>query len=339
MQKLSVTITTKTLWTVLFMALGVLVAWKLKNFLMVVLLSVVLASFVEMGTRVLKRLRIPRIVSVILIYALGSAIVFGLLYLVVPLFTSEIKNFVGLFPKTSYLSRVLIPIANHGLSTGTITTIFTGGTDLLATLGGVFGSLVNTILVVIISFYLSAQEKGIEQFLRVVTPDDQEDYVVGLWLRVERKIGYWFGGQVLVAVLVGMVTYIGLFIMGVPYALILSAVAAFFVFIPFGTALSLAPAVALGYLGDGVGLALQIFIFYGVVHYLESYFLSPYVLHRTIGMPMLVIILSAIACFELFGLVGIVVSIPLAVLILELLNDNGSMPKDRRVRDTSSEHR
>jgi predicted PurR-regulated permease PerM len=332
MQKLSVTITSKTLWNVLFMALGVLIAWKLKNFLMVVLLSVVLASFVEVGTRVLKKLKIPRIVSVIFIYALGSTIVIGLLYLVVPLFTSEIQNFVTLFPKTSYLYQVLNPIASHGLSTGTIKTIFSGGTDLLATLGGIFGSLINVILVIIISFYLAAQEKGIEQFLRVVTPDEQEDYVVGLWARVERKIGYWFGGQVLVAILVGMVTYIGLFIMGVPYALILSALAGFFVFVPFGTALSLAPAVALGYLGGGVGLALQIFIFYGIVHYLESYFLSPYVLHRTIGMPMLVIILAAIACFELFGLVGIVISIPLAVLILELLNDNGSMPKDSRPR-------
>lgn len=334
MQKLSVTITSKTLWNVLFMAIGVLIAWKLKNFLMVILLSVILASFVEVGTRVFKKIKIPRIVSVIFIYTLGSVLVVGLLYLVVPLFTSEIKNFITLFPKKSYLYQVLSPIASNGFNTGTIETIFNGETDVLATLGGIFGSLINVVLVVIISFYLSAQEKGIEQFLRVVTPDEKEDYIVGLWARVERKIGYWFGGQVLVAILVGMVTYIGLFIMGVPYALILSALAGFFVFIPFGTALSLAPAVVLGYLGSGIGLALQIFIFYGVVHYLESYFLSPYVLHRTIGMPMLVIILAAIACFELFGLVGIVIAIPLAVLILELLHDNGSMPKDRRPRVT-----
>ncbi len=334
MQKLSVTITSKTLWNVLFMTIGVLIAWKLKNFLMVILLSVILASFVEVGTRVFKKIKIPRIVSVIFIYTLGSVLVVGLLYLVVPLFTSEIKNFITLFPKKSYLYQVLSPIASNGFNTGTIETIFNGETDVLATLGGIFGSLINVVLVVIISFYLSAQEKGIEQFLRVVTPDEKEDYIVGLWARVERKIGYWFGGQVLVAILVGMVTYIGLFIMGVPYALILSALAGFFVFIPFGTALSLAPAVVLGYLGSGIGLALQIFIFYGVVHYLESYFLSPYVLHRTIGMPMLVIILAAIACFELFGLVGIVIAIPLAVLILELLHDNGSMPKDRRPRVT-----
>lgn len=332
MQKASVTITQKTLWTVLFMGLGVLVAWKLKNFLMVVLLSVIIASFVEAGTRVLKRIKIPRVIAVFFLYVLGFSILFGILYLIVPLFSSELISFIDLFPKTSYVATVFSPIAQNGLTTGTIQSIFdknllTGGTDAFATLSNFFGGLINALLVVIISFYLSTQEKGIEQFLRVVTPEEYEEYVVGLWSRVERKIGYWFGGQVMVAILVGIVTYVGLFVMSVPYALILSALAAVFVFIPFGTALSLAPAVALSYLGGGLALAIQVFIFYGVVHYIEAYFLSPYILHRTIGMPMLVIILSVIACFELLGLVGIVVAIPLAVLVLELFYDHGALNK------------
>lgn len=330
MEKISVTFSPKTLWMILGMVIAVLVAWKLRSFVMVVLVSVIIASFVEVGTKVFKRIKIPRIIAVFIMYILGFAAVAGVLYLVVPLFAHELSDFVDLFPKTSYLVKVMGPIADNGFTSGTIRTLFnkdllTGSTDFFATLGGIFGSLINAILVVIISFYLSTQEKGIEQFLRVVVPDDYEDYVVDLWARVERKIGYWFGGQVLVAVLIGLVTYVGLFLMGVPYSLILSALAALFVFIPFGTALSLAPAVALGYLGGGVSLAIQIFLFYGVIHYIESYFLSPYILHRTIGMPMLVIILSVIACFELFGLIGIVIAIPIAVLVLELIYDHGKL--------------
>lgn len=327
MEKVSVSFTPKTLWVILGMVVGVFAAWKLRNFVMVVLVSVIVASFVEVGTKVLKRIRIPRILSVFILYIVGFAAIAGILYLVIPLFSHELSDFIDLFPKNSYLVKVVGPIADNGLTSGTLKTlldknIVSGGSDLFATLGGVFGSLVNALLVVIISFYLSTQEKGIEQFLRVVTPDEYEDYVVDLWSRVERKIGYWFGGQVLVAILIGLVTYIGLFVMAVPYALILSALAALFVFIPFGTALSLAPAVALGYLGGGISLAIQIFLFYGIVHYIESYFLSPYILHRTIGMPMLVIILAVIACFELFGIIGIVIAIPIAVLILELLYDH-----------------
>lgn len=333
MEKHLVTITPKTLWMILAMVAGVFVAWKLRSFMMVVLVSVIIASFVEVGTKVLKKIKIPRIIGVFIVYIIGFVSVAGILYLLVPLFTHELAEFIDLFPKDSYFVKIFTPLADNGFSSSTIKTLFdkdlvSGGTDFFTSLGGLFGGLINALLVIIISFYLSTQEKGIEQFLRVVTPEKYEEYVVDLWSRVERKIGYWFGGQVLVAILVGLVTYIGLFIMGVPYALILSALAGLFVFIPFGTAISLAPAVALGYLGSGFALAFQIFIFYGIVHYIESYFLSPYILHRTIGMPMLVIILSIIACFELFGLIGIVIAIPIAVLILELLYDhNGKLKK------------
>ena len=329
MEKASITINPKILWTLLALVVGVFVAWKLQNFIMVVLVSVIIASFVEAGTRVLRRIRIPRVVGVFIMYILGFALIAGVIYAIVPLFVSELSDFINLFPKTSMFVRLVGPLADNGFNSATFKALLenkallSGSGDFVNALGGIFGSLINALLVVIISFYLSTQDRGIEQFLRVVTPSQYEGYVVDIWQRTERKIGYWFGGQMLVAVFVGLITYVGLFIMGVPYALILSMLAGLFVFVPFGTALSVAPAVALGYLGGGVGLALQIFVFYAVVHYLESYFFTPYVLHRTIGMPMLVIILAVIACFELFGLIGILIAIPIAVVILEIIYDRG----------------
>lgn len=333
MEKVSVHISAKTLWTILAAIVGIFVAWKLRNFIMVVFVSVIIASFVEAGTKLLKRARVPRAISVFFFYILGLAIIFGLLYLVVPLFVSELSDFLGLFPKSSGIVKLLSPVADQGLNATTLKTIFENKTLIFSSggasaLSGVFGGLVNGILVLIISFYLAIQEKGIEQFLRVVIPDQYEDYCVDLWNRVERKIGYWFGGQVLVAVLVGLVSYAGLYLMGVPYALILAAIAFVFEFVPFGTALALAPAVVLGYFGGGVKLALYIFVFYGVLHYIDAYLLQPYILHRTIGMPMLVIILSIVACVELFGIIGVLVAIPIAVLILELIYDSGKRKKD-----------
>lgn len=326
----------KTLWTILAMVVGVFIAWQLRSFIMVVLLSVIVASFIEAGTKALKKARVPRPVAVIGLYIVGFGAVFGVLYLVVPLFVHELADFIDLFPKGSYLVQLLGPFADNGFTSGTFKEILatkdlvSGGAGLFVALQGIFGGLINTALVIIISFYLSIQERGIEQFLRVVIPLKYEEYAIDLWQRIDKKIGYWFGGQVLVALLVGLITYIGLFIMGVPYSLILATVAALFVFVPFGTALSVAPAVVLGYLGGGVSLALGIFVFYGVVHYIESYFFTPYIIHRTIGMPMLVIILSAIACIELFGLIGVVVAVPLGVLFLELVYDHGKFGKFKR---------
>ena len=327
MEKVSVSITPKTFWMLLVMVGGVFVAWQLRNFLMVVLVSVIIASFVEAGAKAFKRIKIPRVVAVFIMYILGFSVIAGILYLIIPLFVHELSQFIDLFPKNSYVVKLLGPLADNGFNSGTFKEILnknfvTSSGDLAGTFQNIFGGFLNALLVVIISFYLSIQEKGVEQFLRVVTPDKYEGYVVDLWQRVERKIGYWFGGQMIIAVLVGLISYVGLFLIGVPYALILAALAGLFVFIPFGTALSTAPAVVLAYLGGGVSLALQVFIFYGVVHYIESYFFTPYVLHRTIGTPMLVIILAVIACFELFGLIGILIAVPVAVLILELVYDH-----------------
>ena len=181
MEKHSISIAPKTLWTVLAMIVGVFVAWELRSFLMVVLVSVIIASFIEAGTRGLKRIKVPRIVAVVFLYLVGFAVIFGLLYLIIPLFASELKEFIALFPANSPVSTLLSPLANNGFNSETLKNVFanknliTNPAGVFASLQGIFGGLVNALLVIIISFYLSVQEKGIEQFLRVVTPDKYED--------------------------------------------------------------------------------------------------------------------------------------------------------------------
>lgn len=332
MNNISVTFSTKTLWTIFAIVVGVFVAWKLKNFIIIVAVSIIIASFVEGGTRTLKRFKIPRTVSAIFFFLLGFGIFFGSLYLVIPLFVYEISDFIGLFPASSQTAVILETISKNGITLGTLQSFFTGdlisgSSSFVTTISQIFGGLFNTLLVIIISFYLSVQEKGVEQFIRVMFPVSVEEYAVDVWQRVERKIGYWFGGQALVALLVALITYIGLILLGVPYALILGTIAGLFVFVPFGSGISMIPTIAIGYLAAGIPLVIQIFVFYMIVHYIESYFISPYIIHRTIGIPMLVILLSFIACVELFGIIGLVVAIPIAVLILELVFDQAKLKK------------
>lgn len=327
MKDISITINTKTLWIILGIVAGVFVAWKLKNFLMVVLVSVIIASFMETGSRALKRYRIPKLVSVPMFYITGLFLLGGIFYLIIPVFMNEIFEFVRLFPEDSWIAQFLEPMQQNGFKIDTLSLIlgegnlFQNSMSALKNLQGVFGGLVNMLLVLVISFYLSVQDRGVEQFLRVVIPEKYESYVVNLWQRTEKKIGYWFGGQVLVALFTGLLTYIGLLLLGVPYALVLAAVATFLEFVPFGSSIAAIPALIIGYLAGGVSLTLQIFILYTILHYVESYFISPYILHRTVGIPMLVILLSVIACFELFGIIGVVIAIPIAVIILELVYD------------------
>ena len=85
-----------------------------------------------------------------------------------------------------------------------------------------FGGIFSTLLVVVLSFYFAVQETGVEDFLRLIAPVKHEEYIANLWKRAQKKIGLWMQGQILLSVLVGVLVYLGLLVMGVPYALLLA---------------------------------------------------------------------------------------------------------------------
>ena len=96
------------------------------------------------------------------------------------------------------------------------------------TISAVFGGVLSFVLIVVLSFYLAVQEDGVSNFLKVITPLKNEKYIISLWKRSQKKIGYWMQGQILLGVIVGVLIYLGLTILGVKNALLLSVFAAFF---------------------------------------------------------------------------------------------------------------
>jgi predicted PurR-regulated permease PerM len=91
-------------------------------------------------------------------------------------------------------------------------------------------------------------KKEKEKFLRIVTPDKSEAYVINLWQRTQRKIALWVKGQLILGLIVGVLIYLGLAILGVQYALVLAIAAAILELIPFGILLATVPAVSFAYI-------------------------------------------------------------------------------------------
>src|SRR5690606_12588876 len=183
------------------------------------------------------------------------------------------------------------------------------------------GGMVNIVLVVVIAFYFSLEEREIDRFLRLITPRDKEDYILNLWHRVRVKIGLWFRGQVILACVLGILTYIGLALLSVPYALLLSLVVIVFSIIPFGIVLATIPAVAIAFVSGGVPLALIVLGIYIGLQQVENHIFQPLFVKRTTGLPPLIVIIALAAGAALAGVPGLLVSVPVAVLLLELLND------------------
>ena len=181
--------------------------------------------------------------------------------------------------------------------------------------------MINLLLILIISFYLSITDKGIENFLRIVTPDVHEEYVIGLWQRTEHKIGLWMQGQMLMGIIVGVLAYLGLTIIGVKYSLVLALTVIIAELVPFGLIVATIPAILFAYLDGGVAVSAITLGFYLILGQFETYLIYPLIVKKATGISPLVVILSVLIGAELAGIWGVFLAVPMAVCLLEFLDD------------------
>ncbi len=181
--------------------------------------------------------------------------------------------------------------------------------------------MLNFGLIILISFYLSVEERGIENFLRIVFPVRREEYVVDLWERSRKKIGLWVKGQMLLAALVSILIYLLLSLLGIQYALLLAIISGLLELVPYGILVALVPAIAFSYFSGGLTSAIMVGVAYLIIHEFEVFLLAPLIIKKVVGLSPIVIILSALAGYELSGIWGMVIAIPMAVFLVELAND------------------
>jgi len=339
-RNMHISISTNTLIKILLLGVLVFAMIKLINVVLIILVAIVLASFVESGVKKLKRYIKNRSIAVFLIYVVVIGIIVALSSVFMPVFIEEMSALVTSLsqyiphgsilntfqPDTITGAKVVASSLSHNASLGdviknvqTLISSMSGG--FLDIFNGAFGGVLNFVLIVIISFYLSVTEKGIENFLRIITPRKSEEYIINLWQRTENKIGKWIQGQMLLGLIIGVLAYLGLTIIGVKYSLVLAIITAFCELVPFGIYLAVIPAVLFSFLGGGVTMAMLSLGLYFILHQFENYLIYPLIIKKVIGISPLVVVLSIIIGVELAGFFGVILAIPTAVCLLEFLDD------------------
>jgi predicted PurR-regulated permease PerM len=109
--------------------------------------------------------------------------------------------------------------------------------------------------------------------------------------------------------------------MGIQYAFLLALIAGFMELIPYGVLIALVPAVSFSYLSGGMNDALLVLGAYVIIHQFEVYLFSPLVIKKVTGLSPLIMILAVLVGFELGGFWGLILSIPGAMLFMEIMND------------------
>ncbi|KND46739.1 MAG: putative integral membrane protein [Parcubacteria bacterium C7867-006] len=324
------TITKSIVIVLLFAALFIL-----RDLVLVLLVSIVVASAVEPGTQWFIQRKVPRIFAVILIYLfIGVALASTVFFLLIPLL-SESSDFLRNFPIYFNANIVSDTIGDTGFVAGLTNSlnieevimhinsaIATISTNAFGTVTAFFGGLLSFFLMAILSFYLAVEEDGVGKFLKAITTIKHEAYVVDLWKRSQRKIGLWMQGQLVLAIIIGMLVYLGLLIINVPNALLLAALAAAFEIIPlFGPIIASIPAVMIAFVSGGFPMALVVIGLYLIVHQFENQLIYPLVVKKVVGVSPIVSIIALAAGWQLAGFVGLILSVPIAAVIIEFFDD------------------
>jgi predicted PurR-regulated permease PerM len=332
-------ISTDTIIRVLLFAFLAYLLFKLTNILLLVLVSIVIASFIEAGVQLFAKYKISRTLAVPIIFTFVIALLFMIFYTFVPIIFRELSDMVLLlssyFPNasstpldnqsiqgaTDFVTNIASTTGPGGIIEGIKNAATALSQGAISVIGSTFGGILNLILVVVMSFYLSIQERGIDNFLRILTPAKNEAYVIDLWHRTQRKIGLWFKGQLLLGLVVGIVTSAVLSLMGIRYALLIGLITGIAELVPFGVIFATIPAALFAVIDGGIVLGIKVLIFYVIMQQIENYVLNPLVSRRVVGIPPLVVLLSFLIGITLAGFWGAIIAIPAAVFVLEYMSD------------------
>lgn len=306
--------------TIIFTILFLLLLWVLflvKEILFLVFVAFILMSALKPWADTLEKFHIPRTLSILSIYIfIISLLIFTGSSVIPPLVTQSIhlgERFPG------YIRSVLpfISIDSQTL----IQQITPLGENVVKVTFGLFGNIVASFTLLVVSFYLLIGRKNLEVNLTSLMGEKGANKIIVIIWKVEERLGAWVRGQVALALTIGLSTFIGLMLLGIPYTFPLAILAGILEIVPtIGPILSAIPAILVA-LTISPFLALAVTALYFGIQQLEGHIVVPLVMKRVVGMPPLVTIIAILMGAKLAGIGGALLAVPTVVTIESVLSE------------------
>jgi predicted PurR-regulated permease PerM len=316
-----------------WLAIGALTAYMLVQLLSglgsvlsLLLLAVFFATALDPIVNVLVNRGLRRGLAVTVVTLGLLALLAGFVATIVPPVSREITSLVNSVPtylndikdKSTYLGKLenkyhFVEKAESYINNNKNGTFAVTG--LLGAGKAVFSALTGTLAVIALTLYFLANMPGIKTFAYRLVPIDRRPGVAGLSDRILSQVGRYVIGQVIIASIAGMATYLWALAWNIPYPAALGVLVSIFGLIPvIGSSIGGA-VVTLVALSVSVGVAVATLVYYVGARLAEDYLVAPRVNRRTVDVHPLVTILAVLAGGTLLGIVGALVAIPVAVAI------------------------
>ncbi len=312
---------TKVILEVIFAFLGLLFIWLVRDIIVLVLIALILASAMDPLVNYFHARKVPRVISVFMVYVVVIGIAVLVIGLMIPPVIQQTKILEANLPQ--YSNALSSQIGGYSVQ-DFLSNLFSGfnnSNSVVQNTFGVFNGALDAIAVLVISFYLVAEEKGMKTFVSSLIPAHHHEFTIGLITKIQHKMGMWVLGQIIVSFGIFIFTYAGLLILHVQYALVLALLSGLFEVVPYiGPFLSAIPAMFIGFI-QAPSLAIWVAILYLLVHEVEGYVLVPKIMEKTVGTSPLLVLLSLLIGYQLYGVLGLLISVPLATALTVVVTE------------------
>jgi len=186
---------------------------------------------------------------------------------------------------------------------------------------GLLSGLLDVLMILLLALYITTDGPRIARYLRAFLPPDRHEQASRVTSRIFVRLGGWVSGQILLCVIIGCISWIGLTLIGVPYAVVLALVAGVMEAVPnVGPIIAAVPAVIIAALYSP-WQALLVAILYIVIQQLENYIIVPKVMSRAVELHPLAVLLALMVGGELMGVLGAVLAVPVTAAISVIVDE------------------
>ncbi|HSX48875.1 MAG TPA: AI-2E family transporter [Candidatus Saccharimonadales bacterium] len=308
----------KTIVFTFLLIAGIWFVWLIRDIVLLLFVALLIMVILNPLVKRLSVYRIPRAISVLIVYVLFFGLVVICVAELVPVLIEQTKTFSSVLP--NYINNLHLSSAiNEQISTQILSRLGDLPGSVLGVGIGIVSNIVTFLTVLVFAFYLLMARNKIDDQLSYFLGEKRANDIAGFIDELELKLGGWARGQMLLMFTVGFFNYLGFQILGVPYALPLGIFAGIMEVVPYaGPIIGAVPAVVIGFgispLIGGATIALAF-----LIQQVENYVLVPKIMEKSVGVSPIVILLALTVGLKLAGITGVLISIPLVITLQVLI--------------------
>ncbi|MCR4328624.1 MAG: AI-2E family transporter [Patescibacteria group bacterium] len=311
---------------IIFAVASLALAFYLWDILIACFAAFVFAIALDKPIDVLHRRKIPRWIAAFLVYATILAVLGLALYVILPPLAFEVGSLaVTYIPKIGaflqqggedgfQLFRVTLDsseVFKH------VSGAISGGAEVaFATLFNIFGGIGSFLVIASLALFLNIQEQGVRSYAHLFMPKANAEHSLALFHKMQEKTNAWLWGRIIISLLVSILIFLGLYVMHVPYALTLSALALLLNFIPFvGPVIAAVPALLFAS-SQSLSVVIGVLVLYVVVNQIiEGIVLTPLLMNKALQLSPFLLLVVLLIGAKIAGILGMIIAMPAAAIL------------------------